>query len=71
MHEENLIQGAQVLAVAAVRVANLPNLLPRDRPAAAKGGFGGRRGGGDAPKKDEVKKDEVKKEEAKQPMGGN
>ncbi len=30
--EPNLIQGVQVLAVTAVRVANLPNLLPRDRP---------------------------------------
>lgn len=63
VHEENLIQGAQVLAVAAVRVANLPNLLPRDRPAAAKG-FGGRRGGGDAPKKEEVKKEEAKQPSA-------
>src|SRR5262249_11095156 len=31
-HEADLIQGAQVMAVAALRVANLPNLLPRDRP---------------------------------------
>jgi hypothetical protein len=31
--EPDLIQGAQVLAVAGVRVANLPNLLPRDKPA--------------------------------------
>jgi len=31
--EPDLIQGAQVLAVAAVRVANLPQLLPRDKPA--------------------------------------
>jgi carboxypeptidase Q len=61
VHEENLIQGAQVLAVAAVRVANLPNLLPRDRPAMK----GGRRGGGDAPKKDAAKKEE----ETKQPSG--
>jgi len=29
----NLIQGAQVLAVTAVRVANLPELLPREKPA--------------------------------------
>jgi hypothetical protein len=28
----NLIQGAQVLAVAAVRIANLPDLLPREKP---------------------------------------
>lgn len=31
--EPDLIQGAQVLAVTAVRVANLPTLLPRDKPA--------------------------------------
>jgi hypothetical protein len=30
--EPNLIQGVQVLAVSAVRVANLPSLLPRDKP---------------------------------------
>jgi carboxypeptidase Q len=30
--EADLIQGAQVMAVGALRVANLPNLLPRDRP---------------------------------------
>jgi carboxypeptidase Q len=34
--EPNLIQGAQVMAVTAVRVANLPGLLPRDKPAAKK-----------------------------------
>jgi hypothetical protein len=45
VHEGNLIQGAQIMAVAAMRVANLPNLLPRDRPAGG-GGPGGRRGGG-------------------------
>lgn len=28
----NLIQGAQVLAVASLRVANLPDLLPREKP---------------------------------------
>ncbi len=31
--EPDLIQGAQVLAVAGVRIANLPMLLPRDKPA--------------------------------------
>jgi hypothetical protein len=46
VHEDNLIQGAQVMCVAAMRVANLPNLLPRDRPAGAGGQGGGRRGGG-------------------------
>ncbi|WP_020476332.1 M20/M25/M40 family metallo-hydrolase [Zavarzinella formosa] len=30
--EPNLIQGAQVLAVSLVRVANLPDLLPRQKP---------------------------------------
>ena len=33
----NLVQGAQVMAVAAMRVANLPDLLPREKPAAKKG----------------------------------
>jgi hypothetical protein len=41
----NLIQGAQVMAVTALRVANLPDLLPRDKAAGAgaperKRGFG-------------------------------
>jgi Zn-dependent M28 family amino/carboxypeptidase len=39
--EPNLIQGAQVMAVTAMRIANLPDLLPRDKP---KGNFGGKRG---------------------------
>jgi hypothetical protein len=30
-HEADLVQGAQVMAVTALRVANLPHLLPRDR----------------------------------------
>jgi hypothetical protein len=34
--EPNLLQGAQVMAVTALRVANLPELLPRDRPARKK-----------------------------------
>jgi carboxypeptidase Q len=34
--EPDLIQGAQVMAIAALRVANLPELLPRDKPAAAR-----------------------------------
>ncbi len=49
--EPNLLQGAQVMAVAAMRVANLPELLPRDRPAGATGG----RFGGFGPKKEEKK----------------
>jgi hypothetical protein len=32
-HEADLVQGAQVMAVLAMRVANLPELLPRDKPA--------------------------------------
>jgi hypothetical protein len=39
--EPDLIQGAQVLAVAAVRVANLPNLLPHGKPVRQRGGRGG------------------------------
>jgi hypothetical protein len=33
-HEEDLIQGVQVMAVAAMRIANLPTLLPRDKKEA-------------------------------------
>jgi carboxypeptidase Q len=36
--EPNLIQGAQVMAITALRVANLPELLPRDKPMQPKGG---------------------------------
>src|SRR5262249_36064500 len=32
-HEADLIQGVQVMAVAGVRAANLPGLLPRDKPS--------------------------------------
>jgi carboxypeptidase Q len=32
-NEANLVQGAQVMAVAAMRVANLPTLLPREKKA--------------------------------------
>jgi hypothetical protein len=58
VHEENLIQGAQVLAVSAVRVANFEKLLPRDRPASPRGFGGGRRGNPDAGKKDAPEKKE-------------
>ena len=34
--EPNLIQGAQVMAVTAMRVANLPDLLPRKKPEAVR-----------------------------------
>lgn len=58
--EPNLIQGSQVMAVTAMRVANLPELLPRDRP---KNPFGrGPRGGGAEPKKDDGKKGDDAKE---------
>ncbi|HKB02402.1 MAG TPA: M20/M25/M40 family metallo-hydrolase [Gemmataceae bacterium] len=64
--EPNLVQGAQVMAVTAMRVANLPDLLPRDRPKGA-GGFGGFRRGGAEEKKDDPnrkdgKKDDVERE---------
>jgi hypothetical protein len=42
--EPDLIQGAQVLAVAAMRVANLPQLLPRDKPPEANRPQGAGRG---------------------------
>ena len=48
--EPNLIQGAQVMAVTAMRVANLPELLPR-----AKGAAPAPKAKGDEPKKDEKK----------------
>ena len=50
--EPNLIQGVQVMAVTAVRVANLPTLLPREKPSQKK------RGPAEEPKKEaEPKKD--------------
>jgi hypothetical protein len=50
----NLVQGAQVMCVTAVRIANLPEMLPREA-GAGRGGFGGgggRRGGGQPPATD-------------------
>jgi hypothetical protein len=42
-HEPDLLEGVQVMAVTAVRVANLPQLLPRDKPPGRdRSGFGGR-----------------------------
>jgi hypothetical protein len=35
-HEQDLIQGVQVMAVAAMRIANLPTLLPRDKKEPAR-----------------------------------
>jgi hypothetical protein len=55
--EANLIQGSQVMAVTAMRVANLPELLPRDRPKQGKGGFGRPKEDPNSPKKDEAKKE--------------
>ena len=55
----NLIQGAQVMAVAALRVADLPDLLPRDRIIQPK--KGGEPKKGEEPKKTDDKKGEPKK----------
>ncbi|HEY2784427.1 MAG TPA: M28 family peptidase, partial [Fimbriiglobus sp.] len=42
----NLVEGAQVMAVTALRIANLPEMLPKELPAGGgRGGFGGGRGG--------------------------
>lgn len=38
VREPNLIQGAQVMALTAMRIANLPELLPRERSGFKKGG---------------------------------
>jgi hypothetical protein len=54
--EPDLIQGAQVLAVTGVRVANLPELLPRDKPASERPGRFGERPATPAAKPAEVKK---------------
>lgn len=35
--EPDLVQGAQVMAVTALRIANLPSLLPRDKPKVERG----------------------------------
>ncbi len=59
----NIVQGSQVMAVAVLRIANLPDMLPRERPARTGGGRGGP---GGPPPAEEVKKDEVKKEEKKE-----
>jgi Zn-dependent M28 family amino/carboxypeptidase len=54
--EPDLIQGAQVMAVTAMRIANLDNLLPRERPK-QKG-----RPMGETPKEGEPKKEPAKPE---------
>jgi hypothetical protein len=38
--EPDLVQGAQVMAIMAARVANLPSLLPREAPRQGRGGAG-------------------------------
>ncbi|MCU0702963.1 MAG: M20/M25/M40 family metallo-hydrolase [Fimbriiglobus sp.] len=53
--EPNLIQGAQVIAVTAMRIANLPDLLPRERPATPSRG-----GRTEEPKPADPKKEEKK-----------
>lgn len=65
--EPNLIQGAQVMAVTALRIANLPELLPREKVQGPPGGGRGGRpdgppSGGDTkpPEKKDEKKDEKK-----------
>ena len=61
----NLVQGAQVLAVTATRVANMSQMLPRFKPTAGFSGGGGRKRDRDgAP---EGKKEEGKKAEAPMP----
>lgn len=50
--EADLIQGTQVMAVAALRVANLPQLLPRDKPVEQRP----RRGGAESKQTPPVKK---------------
>ena len=60
--EENLVQGAKVMAITAMRVANMKELLPRDKPVRPAGG--GRGPGGTPPveeKKAEEKKPPVEK----------
>ena len=65
--EANLVQGAQVISVTAMRIANLPDLLPRDRKEPmGRGGFGGGRPPVEEPKKEE-KKEEKKDEKSADP----
>jgi carboxypeptidase Q len=67
--EPNLVQGAQVIAVTAMRIANLPDLLPRDRNQPGRGGPRPTDPPPADPKKDDKavdpKKEEPKKEEKK------
>lgn len=63
--EPNLIQGAQVIAVTAMRIANMAEMLPRDKPARPQGG---RRRPEPETKPDEKKVEEKKAEEKKPPQ---
>lgn len=67
----NLVQGAQVMAVAVTRIANLPELLPRERPA--RGGRGGTSGGrgGQRPMPESVKEEQKKEDPKKEDKKGN
>jgi carboxypeptidase Q len=59
--EENLVQGAKVMAVTAMRVANLKEMLPRDKPVRPMGGGRGPGGpGGGTPPAEEKKTEEKK-----------
>jgi len=60
--EENLVQGAKVMAITAMRVANMKEMLPRDKPARP---FGGGRGPGGTPPAEEKKAEEKKPPEVK------
>jgi Zn-dependent M28 family amino/carboxypeptidase len=57
--EADLLQGTQVMALTAMRVANLDKMLPRDKPARGRGE------GRPEPKKDDPKKDDAKKDDPK------
>lgn len=65
--EPNLVQGAQAIAVTAFRIANLPDLLPRDRKEEPRrpGGGGGETPPGGETKPPEAKPGDPKKEEKK------
>lgn len=60
--EANLVQGAQCIAVTAMRIANLPALLPRDRVEQPRRGPGGP---ANPPPSDPTKPADPKKEEPK------
>jgi hypothetical protein len=65
-NEPNLIQGAQVMAVAAMRVANLDKLLPREKRVQPRQGRGGQEEAKPGEKKPDEKKPDAKKDERKE-----